>query len=255
MTAGIAHTLQPGRTYLFGERTAGFLWQSQASVYQRSYNSEKDFNITVLSASTGPALVVLRHWRANLALNVDRILLGGEDLAWFNSLYPAVTWQFNNGEVTWDATFTDRRYDQSVDSGREGIYRASGLSVGKYMNQRKVAAQVGAHAVDFSADDDQYGYDGYELLAGLIVKTWPGGTVYGRANYRDVNYDANEPSFGVPRDEQEKRVVAGFHHDFRGGHLDKWMLDGSFQYTNNDSNISIYSYDRRQVMVNLGRVY
>jgi hypothetical protein len=47
--------------------------------------------------------VVLRQWRANLALTVDRIWEGGDELAWFYSLNPAVTWQFNNGELTWDA--------------------------------------------------------------------------------------------------------------------------------------------------------
>lgn len=255
LSAGIAHTFQPGKTYLFGERTAGFLWQSQANLYHRDYTSENDFNLTVLSASTGPAWIVLRHWRANLAFNVDRIWLGGSELAWFNSANPAVTWQFNNGEVTWDATVTDRRYDNSSDAGREGIYKATGLSLGKYFNQRKVAGQVGARLLDFQAKNDRFGNDGYELLAGLIVKAWPGGTVYGRMNYRDVKYDAIEPGFSVARDEQERRFAAGFQHDFRGGNLDKWNVNGGVQLTENNSNISIYDYDRRQIMLNLGRTF
>jgi len=47
-----------------------------------------DYDLTILTASTGPALVMLRHWRANLALNVDRIWLGGSELAWYTSLNP-----------------------------------------------------------------------------------------------------------------------------------------------------------------------
>lgn len=254
LTAGLSHRYQPGRTFVFGERTAGFLWQTQANLYHRAYNDEDDFDLTVLTASTGPAWVVLRHWRANLALTVDRIWLGNEELAWFASLNPAVTWQFDNGELTWDATFTDRRYDDSADSGREGTYRATGLSLGRYFLQRKVAAQVGARLLDFNADADRYGHDGFELLAGVIVKAWPGGTVFARANHRDVQYDGNE-TVNVARDERERRLSAGFQHDFRAGNLDKWTLGGGIQYTENDSNISYFNYDRRQVMLTLGRTF
>lgn len=261
LTAGLAHTFQPGKTYQFGERTAAFLWQSQASLYNRAYHDMDDFDITVLTASTGPALVMLRHWRANLALNVDRIWEGGSELAWFTSLNPAVTWQFNNGELTWDAAFTDRNYDddrstvQGGDGGREGNYAATGLAIGRYFNQRKLAGQLGARLLDFKADEARYGYDGYELLAGVIVKAWPNGTVFARANYRDVEYDGLEVVPAVARDEQEQRLAVGFQHDFKTGRLEKWTLAGGLQYTNNDSNISYYNFDRRQVMLNLGRTF
>lgn len=254
LTAGLSHRFQPGKTFNFGERMAAFLWQSQVNLYHRAYNDEDEFDLSVLSASTGPAWVVLRHWRANLALTVDRIWLGGEELAWFASVNPAVTWQFDNGELTWDAIVTDRRYDESADSGREGTYKATGLSLGRYFQQRKVAAQVGARLLDFDADSDRYAHDGFELLAGLIVKAWPGGTVYARANYRDVEYDGIE-TVGLARDERERRLAAGFQHDFRAGRLEKWTLGGGIQYTENDSNISYFNYDRRQVMVNVGRTF
>lgn len=255
LTAGLAHSFQPGRTYQFGERTAMFLWQSQANLYHRAYSTEDEFDLTVLSASTGPAWVVLRHWRANLAMTLDRIWLGGDELAVFASLYPAITWQFNNGELTWDAALTDRRYDQDVDSGREGIYKATGLTLGRYFNQRKLAAQIGARLLDFNADNDRFGNNGYELLAGVIVKAWPGGTLYARVNRREVEYDGIEPGVGVARDELERRFAAGFQYDFPGGYLDKWTMGAGVQYTDNDSNISFYNYDRRQVMFNLGRTF
>ena len=260
LSAGLAHTFQPGKIYDIGERTAALLWQSQATLYERAYNDLQDFDLTVLSAGTGPALVMLRHWRATLPLTVDRIWLGGSELAWYTSLSPAVTWQFNNGELTWDATVTNRDYDDNRstfdggDGGHEGIYKATGVAAGRYFQQRKVAAQVGARVLDFNADEAAYGYDGYELLAGVVVKTWPGGSVYGRANYRDVQYDGPEAS-GKARDEQERRLGVGFQHDFQAGRLEKWTLIGALQYTDNDSNVSYYNFDRQQVVFNLGRTF
>jgi len=255
LTAGLAHTFQPGKIFEFGERPAAFLWQSQASLYDRAYQDMEDFDLTILTASTGPALVMLRHWRANLALSVDRIWLGGNELAWYSSLNPAVTWQFTDGELTWDATVTDRRYDETIDAGREGTYLGTGLALGNYFQQRKVATQVGARLVGFNADDDFLGYDGYELLAGVIIKAWPNGTLYARANYRDVDYDATDPGFTEARDEAETRLAGGFEHDIASGYLEKWTLYGGILYTGNRSNLSIYEYDRRQITLNLGRTF
>lgn len=261
LTAGLAHTFQPGKTYQFGERTALLLWQSQANLYNRAYNDLDDFDLTVLTGSTGPALVMLRHWRALLPLSIDRVWFGGSELAWYTSLNPTITWQFNNGELTWDATLTDRDYDdkrstiEGGDGGREGIYKATGLSLGRYFNQRRVATQIGARLLDFEADEAQFGYDGYEVLLGVILKAWPGGTLYGRANYRDVEYDGPELSIPQTRDEEERRLALGFQHDIRSGHLDKWTLSGGIQYTDNESNISYFNYDRRQLMINLGRTF
>lgn len=259
--AGVTHRYQPGKTFEFGERTAVFLWQSDIGLYHREYNAEDDFNLSVLSASTGPAWVVLRHWRANVAARAEYIWLGNAKLALFTSLNPAVTWQFKDGELTWDAIVTDRNYAddrpiaQGGDAGREGTYWATGPSLGRYFMQRKLAAQVGVRAVEFSAEDDRFGYDGYDAFVGANLKAWTGGSLFARLGYRDLDYDGLEPGFGVARDEAERRVLLGFQHEFRDGHLSKWTLGGGLQYTKNDSNVPIYDYDRRQFMLNLGKVF
>lgn len=259
--AGVTHRYQPGKTFEVGERTALFLWQSDLGLYHREYDTEGEFNLSVLSASTGPAWVVLRHWRANVAVRAEYIWLGNAKLALFTSLNPAVTWQFKDGELTWDATVTDRNYadDRPVaeggDAGREGTYWATGPSLGHYFMQRKLAAQVGVRAVQFRADDDRFGYDGYDAFAGANLKAWTGGSLFARLSYRDLDYDGVEPIPGVARDETERRVSIGFQHEFRDGYLNKWALSGGLQYTKNESNISIYDYDRRQFMLNLGKTF
>lgn len=257
----LRHRYQPGKTFEVGQRTAVFLWQNELSLYHREYSSEDEFNLTVLSASTGPAWVVLRHWRANIDFRADYIWLSNSELGIFTSLNPAVTWQFTDGELTLDAYITDRDYEdgrpvsEGGDGGREGTYIAAGPSLGRYFNQRKVAAQIGMRLIDFNADAERFAYDGYELYAGVNVKTWEGGSVYGRTALRDVDYEGFEPGFGQSRDEQEKRFAIGFRHEFKDGAWDKWAIGGDIQYTNNDSNISIYDYDRRQIQLNVGRTF
>ncbi|HKK13930.1 MAG TPA: hypothetical protein VKA14_04645, partial [Gammaproteobacteria bacterium] len=63
-SAGLVHRYQPGKRFRAGQRVGQFLWQSEVDLYHRAYFSEHDYNLSVLSASTGPAWVVPRHWRA-----------------------------------------------------------------------------------------------------------------------------------------------------------------------------------------------
>ncbi|WJW74643.1 DUF2860 family protein [Thiohalobacter sp. IOR34] len=255
LNAGLAHRYKPGKTFTAGELTGSFEWLTQVNLYNREYNDENDFDLTVLSGSTGPAWVVLGHWRATLNLRLDKIWLGNDPLALFSGINPLATWQFQNGEITLDASLTRRDYSDAADSGREGTYKSLGAALGHYYKQRRIAAQAGVRVFDFNADDDRFGNDGWELFLGGIVRAWQGGSLYARASYKDLAYDGQEPLFNVARDERERRLTAGFRHSFRTGRLDKWSLNGSFSYTDNDSNVAIYDYDRRQLSINLSRTF
>ena len=253
LEAGFSHRFQPGRTFHSGERTGSFQWLSDVNLYDREYKDQHAFDLSVLTASTGPAWVVVRHWRAALNLRADQIWLGNTNLALFGSINPLVTWQFHNGEFTLDASYTHRRYDKSADSGREGNYKTAGLALGHYYRHRTVATQVGVRGFDFNAKEARFANNGWEAYLGTLLTPWRGGRVYVRLNYRSLNYDGVEPLFNVARDETEKRAVIGFEHDFRGGRLDKWSLAGDFTYTTNDSNVPIYDYNRRQVSLRVSR--
>lgn len=265
VSIGLSHTYRPGITRDVGERVASFLWQSEASLYHRDYRDEHAFNLSVLTLRTGPALVVPRHWRAGVQLIADHISLGSESLGLFTSLRPLVTWQFDRTELSWDAIITRRDYYESADSGREGDYWRTGVSVGQYYRQRKVAAQAGVSVLSFDADAAQYAYDGYELFVGVNVRAWTRGNLYTRLGYRDVEYDAGT-TFNLggtpptllttaPRDEQESRLLLGLEHGLQGGWLDKWSFGASLELTDNRSNVSLYDYDRRQFSVNLSRTF
>lgn len=254
--AGVSHTYRLSKQLDIGERIASVLWQSDASLYHRDYKDDHSLNISVATLSTGPSFVVPRHWRAGVQLIADYIELGSDELATFTSMRPLVTWQFSDTELTLDATYTDRAYKEAVDSGREGDYIRAGVSLGQYYKQRKVAAQAGISFLNFGADDGQYGYDGYEAFVGASVRAWQRGDAYVRTTYRDVQFDADTIIGGLPagaRDENELRLLTGVSHTFQEGVLGNWALGMDVEYTRNDSNVSIYEYERTQISVNLSR--
>ncbi|MEZ5563571.1 MAG: tetratricopeptide repeat protein [Gammaproteobacteria bacterium] len=253
ISPGIAHTYNPGRRFEAGEQQGFFVWQSQANGYYRAYADEDDYNLGILTLRTGPAWIVPGRWRAGIGLQGDQIFLGGDNLAWFTTLNPNITWELGNDtELSLDGIATDRRYHDNDEDGRDGLYLSANAILTHYFRNRTIGLQGGIGYADFDADDDRFGYKAPDLMVGVIVDAWQGGSVYARLNYRNYDFDGPEPAPFAPttRDEDEVRVSLGFQHEFRSDALQNWVLLGSWVHTDNDSNVGIYEYDRD--IVNLG---
>jgi len=258
VNAGLDHLFQSGKRIDIGERTGMLVWQTGASVYSRKYNKFGDFDLAVASLSTGPAVLMLRHWRASLQVRSDYMELGGHALGWFNSLTPSITWQFDNREVTWDAIYTRRAYHRKIDRGREGDYIATGVSLGQYFNNRKMVVTAGARAVKFFADDDQFGYLGGQFNAGISTDTWHNGSAYARGRASVFQYDGRDSLFDKARDDIEYRTTVGLVHEYKdeGDLLKDWVVNLFWERTYNDSNIGdLYSYIRNQWTLSLSRSF
>ena len=256
ISPGIAHTWNPGRRFDAGEQQGYFLWQSQANAYYRAYADESDYNLGILTLRTGPAWVVSGRWRAGIALQGDQIFLGGSNLAWFTTLNPNITWDLSsNTELSLDGIATDRRYHDNDEDGRDGVYLSANAVITHYFRNHAIGVQGGIGYADFNADDDRFGYKTPDLMLGVIVDAWQGGSVYARVNYRNYEFDGPEPAPFAPtvRDEDEIRLALGFQHEFRSDALQNWVLLGSWVHTNNDSNVAIYEYDRDVVNLGLAR--
>jgi hypothetical protein len=253
---GIAHTYNPGRRFESGENAGFFVWQSAADAYYRAYADEDDFNLGVLTLRTGPAWIVPGHWRAAVALQGDQIWLGSSRLALFSSVVPTFTMEVSPvTEVTLSGAITDRNYEDSGASGRDGVYSAASLSASRYFNNRAAALQAGAGLMNFDADADNFGYSGPDLWVGGVMEAWRNGSVFVRAGWRNFDFDGVEPGFGISRDDDEYRYTAGFQHDFREGTLQNWALAGDWTFTDNQSDVPIYDFDRHQVSLGLRRAF
>jgi len=255
LSAGLVHRYQSTETFKVGEKVGRLGWISQVSAYRRNYFKEKDYNLDVLSLSTGPSVLVLQAGRANLNARVDYIRLGDEELAWYLSLNPSVSYQFRNGEITWDILLLSRDFTRDVDAGRDSSYMSTGIYFGRLFKEGKFAVQVGARVFKEDADAGRFSNDGTELLVGANYVAWANGSIFARVSQKDIQYDGVEPVFAISRDETERRYEVGFSHTFKEKLLKEWRLSGSYSRTDNDSNVSIYEYDRNLVALNLSRSF
>ncbi|MBU1690269.1 MAG: hypothetical protein KJ958_14110 [Gammaproteobacteria bacterium] len=255
LSAGVTHRYQSPTPVKIGEKAARFVWQSQANYYRKGYLSRDEFNLDVVTLATGPGWFVPNYWRAAVTGQLDYIRYGDTELANFYSLTPSVTWEIQNGEITWDALFQKRDFSRTVDVGRDSDYAATGVTLGKVFNGGKLALQGGVHVFQEDANQSRFSNDGTEIFIGANMLAWTNGSVYARASQRDVKYDGVEPLFTVKRDETEQRYEIGFNHDIKTGVLERWKLGGSFTHTENSSNVSIYDYKRDVTAINLSRTF
>jgi hypothetical protein len=256
LTAGVVHTYNPGRSFAAGEQTGFAVWQSQGSTYYRAYADESDFNLGVLTARTGPALIVPGYWRAGLAVQADQVWLGQDGLALFGTLNPNAAWQLGQDtEVGVDGILTQRHYQGSANEGRDGWFRLGSVSITHYLSQRRIGLQGGAGYASFDADAGFLSYAGPEVFVGVIAEAWRGGSVYLRGGYRRYNFEGLEPVFDIPRDDDEYRLIAGFNHTLSTGPLDGWTVQGAWTWTRNDSSVPIYEFDRQQFNLGLARSF
>lgn len=255
--ASLSHRYQTGKTVRVGQKNSFFLWQSNISYYHRDYFKEHAFDMGVLSASTGPAFVSVGNWRANLNAQIDYLLLGSDELAFFSSVLPSITKQFRGGafEITLDGTITDRNYKQDVDEERDSTFYAAQLSMGYTFKRPKLAFQVGGQMYSEDAETAQWSNDGTDIYLGARWEAWTNGVIYARVNEIETDYDGPAAGFLKDREDDETKYTVGVSHTFRNKWLNEWTLNANFVRSEVDSNASTYEYDREQTMVMLSKTF
>lgn len=245
-----------------GGGVVDFEWLTQATAYNKSYAddaSDSDFNLSVLSLSTGPALVKNNSWRTALNFKLDKITFGNDAYADFAGFNPLFTYSVSPElEVTFENTTTVKEYDdESLDDTLKGTATSWALDVAKSYTQKNIGIQAGVKYHDNGAKAQFRHYTGTEIYLGGQMPAWQDAKAYLTVSSRDYKYKAADTaaSFTEIRDETETLTTLGVNHNFKSGGLKSWTLNAQATYTNNDSNIDEFNYNRTLVEMNLRRYF
>lgn len=256
LNVGLAHRyLSPSPITAFG-RSAAYVWQSNVSYYRNDYFSSGDFDLDVLSLSTGPLAIVAERWRMGMDFTYDYIDLGHEKLAEIYGVSPTVTWNVSkNTDITLHAKFQKRAFNDSVTAGRDSDYQSVNLDAARTFFNSKLTVQVGAGVFNENADISRFSNDGYQVSAGANWQVAPNDSLYLRDVYKSSKFDGAEVLFNKARDEHENRATIGFNHRFVEKYVKDWNMDASINYIENDSNLAIYDYKRTQFNLSFGKYF
>ncbi|MDO9236781.1 MAG: hypothetical protein Q7U28_12230 [Aquabacterium sp.] len=252
--ASLTHAWLSSAPVRLGESTGRFGWTSQLSGSQKTYKRHNEFDLGVVSVSTGPTLSADKLGRANLNMQMDYLNLGGENLGVFSSASPSVTARVGkDGELTVDAQWLYRKFSRAIDKDRNAHGKSAGLSYGQLFMQGQLAVQGGYKQSQDDATDERFSSRSDELFVGARYRAWQGGDLFARSTLRVSDFKGLEPIFGVARHELEQRFELGASHQIQGGLLDKWQLGSTWTRVSNKANLSLYTYTRDTVFVTLGR--
>ncbi len=258
VAARVNHTYTFPGTLQVGDRAGQLLWQSQASIYRKTYQDEKDFNVDVVSVSTGPALFVTKAWRAKLNLQVDGLRQSDDPLGVFSSLNPSFTWITGHGEYTLDGIFQHREFFQGSNEGREGMRLGGQLSYARLFSNSSLAFSTGVKYYDQHAESERQEHDVLEGFMGLRWKMSEDSSLQGRYSYKVTDYEGVEPSSGKGRRNREHKLDLGGQIAFPSmgiGLLDNWVLGSFMTYTDNQSNADVFEYDRTELRFTASRKF
>ncbi|MDH4320342.1 MAG: hypothetical protein OEV73_02470 [Desulfobulbaceae bacterium] len=257
LIAALNHRYQTGKTVKVGEKNTLLYWQSNASFYRRDYFNEHAYDMDVVSLGTGPALIAIHDWRANLNCQVDALRLGSEKLAYFYSLLPSYTKELRQGsfEITLDGTLTLRDYQREIDAERDSRFTAVQLSFGKRFRNPKMTAQAGGRLFTEDAETGRYSNNGHEVFLAANWTPWTNGSIFGRIKEIQVSYDGPEPLLTTGREDRQNHYTAGISQTLQYKWLKDVNISFEFSQTENHSNSPLYDYDRKQVTLMASKTF
>ncbi len=258
-----SHLYKDNQPFNTAGAATNFEWQSQVSWTGNNYTRTSDFNLNVLSASTGPAFISTGRWNGAISLQVDQTYFGSSTLGTFISLNPLITFDLGNYQgILLEMSYTDNNYARPEDEDRDGRNLLAGAAYSTLFGSDNNGLEAGFRLTDQTAIDDQFGFKSTEIYFGGFATFAKTSNVYLNLNFEQYNYDAADtlacnpqPCIGSVRDEIESHYILGYNYNFSGDFFQGWTLDAHISYTRNNSNIDFYNYERKIIAVNLARYF
>lgn len=251
LRAGVSHRYISGNNLNLANSKPAFLWLSQASIYSTNYRNEDDFDLDIISLSTGPSFIAANVWRGGVSLQLDHVELGGNSYGLFTSINPNITYilEYGKTEVTVDVFAQKRNYKRTTDTGRDSKYYAAGISMGHIVEKKGFSVQEGVRIYKENADAANFDNDGNEVFVGMNFKKSAYTNMYIRVSRNNKDFSGSTSS------EKQNRYVVGFNHAFTGSVLKNWVVKANFTRTDNHSNNALADYNRSQTGISLERAF
>jgi len=229
-------------------------WVSALNFYRKAYSEESNYNLDVITFSTGMDFISSTNWRASLAARVDAIRLGNAHLGWFKGLNGSYTMVEGVNEFTFTADITQQDYDDAANKNREGVRTGLGAEM-LHQFSSTVTGKVGLNLALMNAKEDFKTYQSKSLHSGLYYTVMDDVMIYGELNYRLLDYDGVEPVYNHSRNEHQVQGVLGATYNIKEGHLADWGVGARLSGINNTSDVSIYDYSRTDLSFDLSRQF
>lgn len=223
----------------------GYLsWDSTVSSNNYFYD-KGNFNFNSLKVNTGPKFSELKRYKIHLPFAVDIIEYDSEPYAQFYGIIPQLDWYYTK-DLSIIFRTTVHRQNYSDNTKYDGYYYKIAVMPLFYWNNQKFLLKSGLAYEWKDSTKDVKSYDG--PLASVMffarMNKWIKALI--SFNYRRPTYNVVEPVYNKTRKRNHYKALAKL---FASLPWQGMRVTLSFDYTNDDSNIEDYSYDRERTIL------
>jgi len=219
-------------------------WQSNFSVNWTDYAELDRFDTLQLLASTGPVFQINSNTIFSLPISSDLVVFTDEGDIYSNSIGIAPQLRHKlSDEVTLNlnGSVSHRFYEDNSERNTTSYSFSPGLDFlsGCGAETFRVGASFGRDNSGIGI----YSNDNWGLNASIFCPIRENTAVSLFASIRQADYDEREFAHPVPRADETRSIGMSIQHADQNSGLD---FIGSATYTENESNLGIYTYDRFQ---------
>lgn len=230
----------------FGE-PRGFMWDTTASFYNKSYFDYSDYNYMRMEATTGPWWAG-RNFLFKLPSGYVEQRFGNDRLGYVLNSEPSFQYDFCRYfslKGLYSFSYTD--YSSDERSPLDSYEHSFEVSPIFFFAGRRVILMPGGGYQNHNADVSKYSYDGPFFSASLMTAFPTRTTLFFRYQWFKKDYDARAlPLYDEFRHDKQGVLTAAIRQGIYKGLFATFI----FTYIHNDSNLEIYEYDRRIYMLN-----
>ncbi len=254
-----SHRYRRKSPFNIGGAATRFEWQSQASISSNLYlePNSSDYNLNIISALTGPALISTGRWVASIPLRIDEAYLGSSKLGAAVSINPYISFDLGkHSSILLESTLLSRTYSNEDNAGQQGTLAMAGAGYTTLLPSLNSGIQAGFRLLNRDADTEEFGYSGTTIYVSGYTTLSEHSSVYLKGNYRTFDYDAADTIFSggtIVREDKQSSLSIGYNHDFKDELKQEWTFNAEIGYTDNASNIDGYDYNRVLAMINVSR--
>ena len=224
------------------------MWNTTVSFYNKSYSSYSQFNYTALDFTTGPWLVYTRDI-VKIPFGYFESEYESDRLSQAFHVDPNYEHHFNpHFSLKGLYSFTNENYYADNRGDLDNRNHLFELIPTVYLGNRSHIISATVAYENHNAESASYSYaDPY--FAGSYLVTFPNGTeLFLRYQYARREYDDKPLLYNQFRTDKRNSITAVVSQGF----LKYLFASFAFGYTDNDSNLELYDYDKTTYTISMG---
>ncbi|NQU03600.1 MAG: DUF560 domain-containing protein [Syntrophaceae bacterium] len=233
--------------YDLGERQ-GIMWNTAVSLYDSAYLSHSQFNYFMVDLATGPWWAG-RKDIVKLPFGYKEQYYESERLSHVFHVDPSYEHFFNQyfsvkGEYSYNKEFYYKKSNASLDN----ITHSYEITPAIYLANRMHTISGTLGWENRNADARKYSYDSCYYALSYLLSLPTRTSFFFRYKWSRKDYKEKPTFYNLPREDTQDSITAVISQEF----LKHFFSSFAINYTDNNSNASLYEYEKATYTLSLG---